>query len=132
MTASLLGFPGLFSVFWYSGRSQQCCSLDYLDSSSILSHSSTLSSSLLGPFQLHQSQMVSPSPSFSSAFSVLWQGPRICLSFRFLSYFTLWSAETSKDNILLFIYLLLINTRLGHSSGDWVIHLYPIFRTDSG
>ena len=42
--------------------------------------------SLWGPFKARQSQMVSPSPSCSTAFSVFWKGLCICLYFPFLCF----------------------------------------------
>ena len=41
---------------------------------------------LYGLFQVYLLQLVSPSPSYSTTFSALWQDPRTCLSFRFLSF----------------------------------------------
>ena len=41
----------------------------------------------LGTVQVRQLQLVSPSPTCSTAFLVLWQGSSTCLSFRFSSIF---------------------------------------------
>ena len=41
--------------------------------------------SIWGSFQVHQSQLVSPSPSCSPTFLVLWRGPSTCFSFCFLT-----------------------------------------------
>ena len=63
----------------YSGGSQQCCSLNGLDSSFSI---------LWRPFRVHQLQLISPSPTCSTVFLVLRQGPSNCLSFHFLLFST--------------------------------------------
>ena len=68
-----------------------------------LIHQSLLSS-LCESFQVRQLQLVSLSPSWSTAFLVLRQGPSTCLSFRFLWFFTLWSTGTA-DSLSLSIYI---------------------------
>ena len=68
---------------------------------------------LWGSSQAHQLYLISPSPSFSIAIFVLWQGLRICLSFCFLSF----SFSPQGDGKVfyfagsLFFFFLLIITR---------------------
>ena len=52
--------------------------------------------SLWGLFQVHQLQLVSPSHSYSTAFSVHLQNPHICISFHFL-LFLLYGPLTAKS-----------------------------------
>ena len=66
---------GLQDSSQYSSRSSLC--LDGLDSFNTFSN-------ILGPFQAHKQQ--SQSSSCSIAFSVLWQGPSIYLSFQFILF----------------------------------------------
>ena len=82
VTASLLRSPGLFWVFWqiaavqYSGWFQSFLWFpNYPNPFPIL----------LGPFQVHQLQLLSLWLSYSITFSVLWQSPGICPFFHFLS-----------------------------------------------
>ena len=64
-----------------------------------------------GLFQVHQLQLVLLSPSCSTGFLVLWQGPSTCLSFCFL-WFSL-STRTEKSSIQQVLFFLLIITRFG-------------------
>ena len=53
----------------------------------LISNSSSLLSEVLWiPFQVHQLQLVSPSPSCCTDLLVLWQGPSICL-YRFAFFY---------------------------------------------
>ena len=58
--------------------------VDGLDSSFSIQFSLFHFPNLYGPFQMHQLLLVLASHSCSTAFSALWQGLSICLSFRFL------------------------------------------------
>ena len=51
----------------------------------LISSSSNIFQSILGPFQVHQLQFVSPSLLCSIVSSAPWKDPHICLSFHFLS-----------------------------------------------
>ena len=103
----------LVDFFWgtldsseYSGRCQQYCSLDGLDSSFDFQFFRVFFSCLRGPFQVYLLQLVPPSPSYST---VLWQAPSINKSFRFLSFSfcdpLVWKKLQNKFFFLSFIYL---------------------------
>ena len=111
MTASLLKFPGLFSVFWpilLSGWSQFFLCFPV---------SPVLSLSPWELFKVHQLLLVSLSPSYSTAFLVLWQGPSICQCFHFLLFFLCGLPEWQKSTWQKVLFYLLINTRPGLLTG---------------
>ena len=70
----------------YSGWSQQCCSLHGLDSSTDFLFFQSFFPFLCGLILVHQLHQVLSSPSCSTGFLVLWQGPSICLSFCYISF----------------------------------------------
>ena len=75
----------------------------------LISNSSRAFPSLWEPSQAHQSHLVSQSPSYSTAFLVVWQS---CLSFNFLWFSLSHSPERqNSQNDTSFLLLLLINTR---------------------
>ena len=63
------------------------------------------------PFQVLQLQLVSLSPSCSTAFSTLWHGPSICSSFHFLSFSLCGPSEQKKIIWKQICFFLLIYTR---------------------
>ena len=73
----------------YSGQPHQCCSLNGLDLLWFL-NLPVFFLILWGPFQVHQQQLASPSFICSTAFFVLWEVPRIYLSFLLFFCFSLY------------------------------------------
>ena len=88
-------FSGLLDFYQYSERFKQYYSRDGLDSLQFLQC----------PFQVHQLQFISSSPSCSTAFLVLWQGLSIYLLFSSCSR----PERQNRLNGKLFFFLL-INT----------------------
>ena len=68
---------------------------------------------LLEPFQVHQLQSVSPSPSYSTVFLVFCQDSSICSSFRSLLFLVFGSPEWKHPVDGEFFFFLLINTWSG-------------------
>ena len=104
ITAYLLWFLGLFWVF------QLILTMLWLVLLlPLISNSSNLFSKLLETFLLFQLQLVSLSNLCSTAFSVLWQDLRSCLSFCFLSFlpYDPWELQNLTDDNFFF---LLINS----------------------
>ena len=69
----------------YSSRCQLCASFCDLDFSSDF-HSSSHFPNPLGSFRVNRLQIVLLLPPCSTVFSVLWEDPSICQSFRFLLF----------------------------------------------
>ena len=73
----------------------------------------------MGPFQVHQLQLVSPSLPYSTASLVSWRVPSVCVFFFFFSFsffvlfFVLWSAGKAKSTRRQFSSFLLIIARSG-------------------
>ena len=87
---------GLQNSSQNSGRPQQRCSLDGLCSS--FSTPPTLLLNLWESFQVHQLQLVSPSPSCSTYFCSLSKSKYLSL-FSFSLIFMLWSARAATSTI---------------------------------
>ena len=86
-------------------------------------NSSRPSSSIWGPFRVHQLQLVSPSPSCSIAFLVLWKSLSTYFFFRFL-WFSLWDSPR-RQSLQFSRFSFFINYLAVMSSGlDLVICLY--------
>ena len=109
----------------------------------LISKSSILFPSPWELFQVHQLQLVSLSPSCSTAFLVLWHGPKIWLLFppTLFFVFTLWFAGTANSTRWLVHFFLLIEIRFGLRIGtQWCVCISKLqrilcvsfSRTDSG
>ena len=83
VTASLLQSAGRFCVFWLISIMLWFEWPQFFLRFLILP---VFLSGLFRPFQARKLQIVSPSPSCSTVFLVLWQGPSICLYFRSLLF----------------------------------------------
>ena len=96
MTTSLFRSSGLFSVFLADLNNALVCTVSIRPP---ISNSTRPLPSLCGPFHVRQSQLVSPSPSCSLAFSVFWQSLSTFSFFSPSLFFILWS--TRKELLLL-------------------------------
>ena len=110
VTASLLRSPGLFLVFWPTSTM-----LLFRWSLLVLRFPTPpgLLLNLWGSFQVHQLQLVSPSPSCSIVYLGVRKDVSISLFFRFLLIFTLGSAGVAKSSLRQVLFFLLTVTRSG-------------------
>ena len=84
-----------FSIFTKSSRQRNNAECGMVVSCPLISSSLIPFPSLLGPFCVHQLQLLSPSASWSIYFSALEQGQIIFHFFYFHLFFILWSAGTA-------------------------------------
>ena len=95
-----------------------------------MSNFSSPFSKLLGPFLEHQWQLVSLSPSYSAAFSILWQGLNTFFFLRFLSFSLCDPLEqTRKFMIQQFLFFLFLFFLIIGRSWLIIIILYASFQT---
>ena len=105
--------PQVLDSFEYSYRSLKAVVWTVWILPSISSYSS-LFPSLWGLFQVFQLQLVTPFRSYFSSFSIIWQAPSICRSFRFLAF--LHSGPLEGQNRLDDKFFFLVNRHYSWSS----------------